>query len=448
MSTQKEFTVITEKETVIRKGFHGWKGETITSVNGQTFEISTLKRSSGKLTTSAMPIQVIKTPGFLSTQFDSDALFNKTINLISEVVSRVNEKAVKAQHFEALTIFEKMVEAGEIQPEVKQEPEIGTILFLDGYGKGKGCPGNSHIVYKIEDSSFGRKYFTVEKDTLCLNVKDHVKPFSDKFGIGTYFEPDFKFQGSEDDLNNLIIDAQQLATKEANQEEAAKLMRTQIRAAKIEEGKKLLNVPNWAKTVIVADYYEDRSDSQTDYFATSTTQTYFLAFSKNTRNNMSELKKASKRFELTENFVALLENPEDGKDLIEEYTDGHHLLPNYFLGTSRWYGWKVTKRKYFDLTNEEILNKLYIAAAEGRYLCEDKKEEGKEEAPGTFENLEIQVIDYSEKAIAVVGETKAIKDDLKKLGGRFNYRLKCGAGWIFPKTKLEDVKTLLSNKSK
>ena len=39
-----------------------------------------------------------------------------------------------------------------------------------------------------------------------------------------------------------------------------------------------------------------------------------------------------------------------------------------------------------------------------------------------------QVIDYSEKAIAVVGDTREIKDKLKALGGRFNPRLSCGAG--------------------
>lgn len=54
-----------------------------------------------------------------------------------------------------------------------------------------------------------------------------------------------------------------------------------------------------------------------------------------------------------------------------------------------------------------------------------------------------QIIDYSDKAIAVIGDTKAIKDALKELGGRFNFRLSCGAGWIFPKTKMEDVKKLL-----
>lgn len=56
----------------------------------------------------------------------------------------------------------------------------------------------------------------------------------------------------------------------------------------------------------------------------------------------------------------------------------------------------------------------------------------------------IKIIDYSEKSFAVVGDTKPIKETLKKLGGCFNGRLTCGAGWIFSKTKLDTVKQALS----
>lgn len=52
----------------------------------------------------------------------------------------------------------------------------------------------------------------------------------------------------------------------------------------------------------------------------------------------------------------------------------------------------------------------------------------------------LQIVDYSEKAIAVIGETKAVKDRLKELGGRFNAKLSCGPGWIFSKTKKNDLK--------
>lgn len=58
-------------------------------------------------------------------------------------------------------------------------------------------------------------------------------------------------------------------------------------------------------------------------------------------------------------------------------------------------------------------------------------------------NNKIEVIDYSEKAIAIIGDTKPIKDTLKALGGRFNFRLTCGAGWIFPKTKEVEIRIIL-----
>lgn len=57
---------------------------------------------------------------------------------------------------------------------------------------------------------------------------------------------------------------------------------------------------------------------------------------------------------------------------------------------------------------------------------------------------EVKIIRYSEKAIAVIGDTKPIKDKLKQLGGKFNFRLSCGAGWIFPSNKLEAIQSALS----
>ena len=64
----------------------------------------------------------------------------------------------------------------------------------------------------------------------------------------------------------------------------------------------------------------------------------------------------------------------------------------------------------------------------------------------TVEGLEI--VDYSEKAIAVFGDTKTIKDELKKLGGKFNPALKYNgekrAGWIFSKKQADKVRALLA----
>jgi len=58
----------------------------------------------------------------------------------------------------------------------------------------------------------------------------------------------------------------------------------------------------------------------------------------------------------------------------------------------------------------------------------------------------VKILPYSDKAFAVVGDTKPIKDTLKQLGGRFNPYLKTGAGWIFNLKKLDEVEKALNIK--
>lgn len=76
----------------------------------------------------------------------------------------------------------------------------------------------------------------------------------------------------------------------------------------------------------------------------------------------------------------------------------------------------------------------------------EKVEEAKDVEAVTVEGLEI--VDYSEKAVVVFGDTKAIKDQLKELGGRFNPALKHNgekrAGWIFGKKQADKVKKLMA----
>lgn len=65
---------------------------------------------------------------------------------------------------------------------------------------------------------------------------------------------------------------------------------------------------------------------------------------------------------------------------------------------------------------------------------------------------DIILIDYSEKAIAVIGNTYEIKEGLKNLGGKFNKFLTVEgekkAGWIFNKSQADKVSDLLIQYSK
>lgn len=84
---------------------------------------------------------------------------------------------------------------------------------------------------------------------------------------------------------------------------------------------------------------------------------------------------------------------------------------------------------------------------------QETKRESTKEHPAQECNQEAEeigsfkIVDYSEKAFAVVGDTRAIKDTLKQHGGRFNPSLTVGgskcAGWIFSKKNLDAVRLAL-----
>ena len=61
--------------------------------------------------------------------------------------------------------------------------------------------------------------------------------------------------------------------------------------------------------------------------------------------------------------------------------------------------------------------------------------------------FDLKLIDYSDKCIAVVGDTAAIKDQLKDIGGRFNPSLKIDgrrmAGWVFSRRRADQLANLI-----
>lgn len=61
----------------------------------------------------------------------------------------------------------------------------------------------------------------------------------------------------------------------------------------------LATKPAWAATALIAEYEEDKSDSMTDYFATSTTRRVFLGWSKHNRDLFPEMRKAAALFSET-----------------------------------------------------------------------------------------------------------------------------------------------------
>ena len=62
----------------------------------------------------------------------------------------------------------------------------------------------------------------------------------------------------------------------------------------------------------------------------------------------------------------------------------------------------------------------------------------------TTKFTDITIADYTDKSIVVQGDTRKYKEDLKKLGGKYNGMLKNGPGWIFPKSNETDLRSFIN----
>lgn len=87
---------------------------------------------------------------------------------------------------------------------------------------------------------------------------------------------------------------------------------------------------------------------------------------------------------------------------------------------------------------QETFNRIYILEL---LLTKPTKMEAKS-------NNGLRLVKYSEKAYALFGETKPLKDKLKDIGGKFNPYLKENGekspGWIFSAKKLDQLKELVN----
>jgi ribonuclease BN (tRNA processing enzyme) len=120
----------------------------------------------------------------------------------------------------------------------------------------------------------------------------------------------------------------------------------------------------------------------------------------------------------------------------------------YYLGKSKYYGWIIEKDKFYG-NREQIFEQYALIAGDEANICVKVKTSKPEAAPATITG-DFIIVDYSEKALAVFGDTRPIKDQLAALGGRFNPKLthenEKRAGWIFSKSKEQEVRNLLTIK--
>lgn len=321
--------------------------------------------------------------------------------------------------------------------------EVNQVIQMEGYSYDR------YVVHKITHNQFGYHYHLINLRTLDFHQSEIIKPLSQKFGIGMYYDDkNIEFM-TEEEVAELYAKAQAKRVDEMEEQRAEEKRREEVRVVGREWLRK--NLPADAKAIIVGRLKQDESDSQTDYFASSTVNNVILGFSKHTRDIFSEMRKYASNFKGT---AYLAEYNED-----YEHREKYSMGAGYYLGESKYKGWIIEKEPIYN--RERTIEEFAYTAGSPDGIHTKPKKADKDSSNNNLndseqqsniqiqsDNLQFEIVDYSEKAIALFGDTKPIKDLLSAMGGKFNPRLTYKetkkAGWIFSKTKREELEGVLS----
>ena len=315
-----------------------------------------------------------------------------------------------------------------------QTVSVNQVVVLEGYSY------DSYVVYEVTRDKWGITYHLVNLETHEFHTSDLIRPLSEKFGIGIYY----------DDANPKFLDPLETAAlltkakeKKAEAERKVKEAREEYeRIAKIGAERLRPLIPTDAKAAIIGTLRVSECDSYTDYYDYSIVRTVILGFSKHTRNLFSEMRKHAANFEGT---AYLAEYNAD-----YEHRENYSMGDGMYLGRNKYSGWTIEKEPICDL--EKFIERYAHTAGDEANLCmkapQRENEAQQPTATADPSTLSLEIVEYSEKAIAVFGDTKPIKDVLKNLNGLFRanltYKGERRAGWIYSKKQELKVREALA----
>ena len=315
-----------------------------------------------------------------------------------------------------------------------QTVSVNQVVVMEGYNY------DSYVVYEVTRDKWGIIYHLINLRTYEFDTSGLIRPLSEKFGIGIYY----------DDANPKFLDPLETAAlltkakeKKAETERKVKEEREEHeRIAKIGAERLRPLIPTDAKAAIVGILRVNECDSHTDYYGYSIGRTVILGFSKHTRNLFSEMRKHAANFEGT---AYLAEYNAD-----YEHRENYSMGDGMYLGKHKYSGWTVEKEPICDL--EKFIERYAHTAGDEANLCmkapQRETEAQQPTATADLSALSLEIVEYSEKAIAVFGDTKPIKDVLKNLNGLFRanltYKGERRAGWIYSKKQEQKVREALA----
>lgn len=302
--------------------------------------------------------------------------------------------------------------------------------IIIGYGPYMSM--NRYVVYKVEHTADGYMYHLLNLETKKTDCTDILQPLSCQYGIGKYYDDKNPQFMDAFEVAALASEAERLAAEKANAEAQAQAEHDRIARIGAERLENIM--PENVQGVILAELNETQyTDPSYECRETQSVRTVILGFSTTTCNGFGELRRAAR-------------NLPETASLAEYNKDYEHRYPCFTLGKSPYSGWSIHKMSYY--TRKEFIDMLaYTAGDEANIRLSNATAERSGKRHETTVQGNFVIVDYSDKAIAVFGDTKPIKTELSALGGRFNSRLthegEKKAGWIFQKTKEAQVRELI-----
>ena len=306
---------------------------------------------------------------------------------------------------------------------LSEHPELpkGTIIYSFGAGMWEekwSTTGNGNEIVKLSPND-SDSYFSSPFEKL----DEYARPISEKFGIGFYYDLD-EPRATDEEIKQAIERANQFIKEEEDEKKREEEERERAREEVLKKYGAIYDQPS-GKYIIDA-----------------------VLVAKHIRQDLANAFPGQKFSVRKTDYSTIWIEWKDGptRDEVEQIAGKHQRN----CTRDRWNDdlWDYEDSAFtavFGGVDYLFFNRE--TAPENREVSLYTKPEPKQNKTNKTETVEakgLQIIDYSEKAIAVVGDTRAIKDTLKTLGGRFNAHLTCGAGWIFSKAKEATIREALN----
>lgn len=306
---------------------------------------------------------------------------------------------------------------------LSEHPELpkGTIVYAFGAGMDESrwaTTGKGNEIVKLSKND-SESYFSNPFN----NLDEYCRPISEKFGIGFYYDLNTP-RATDEEIAQAIERANNFIKEREEEKNRAEEERKRAREEVLKKYGAIYDQPS-------GKYMTDA-----------------VLVAKHIRQDLASAFPGQKFSVRKADYSTINIEWEDGptREEVEQIAGKHERI----CSRDKWNDdlWEHNDTAFTSVFGGvDYLFYYRETAPENREISLYTKPEPKQNKTNKTEIAEakgIQIIDYSEKAIAVVGETRVIKETLKTLGGRFNAHLTCGAGWIFSKSKETILREALS----